>query len=75
MANTITEALDQIKENVKKNNNEWDLTNDDGEPIIFCYEKNVHIPDLAINKDGEVCALIPLGFLADETLLNILELM
>lgn len=71
----VTEVLDQIKENVKKNKNEWDLTNDDGEPIIYCFEKNIHISDLTINKDGEVCALVPLGYFAEETLLNILEIM
>mgnify|MGYP001754442631 CR=1 FL=1 len=71
----IPEVIEQIKDHVNKNNGEWDLTNDNGEPMIYCDEKEVHIPDLAVNKDGEVCALVPLGYFSDETVCNILDKM
>lgn len=74
MTTDTSKIIEQIKEHVEKNQGQWDLTNDDGNPIVFCYKKNVHIPDLAINKDGKVCALVPLSQFSEEALLNILEM-
>lgn len=71
----ISQILGQIKENVRKNKNEWDLTDDEGNPLIHCYGKDIPIADLAINKDETVCALIPLSYFPDEVILDILEIM
>lgn len=69
------ELIQKIREQLARNGGNWDLTNDDGNAIIYDFEKNVYIPALALNDDKEVCALIPLGYFCDETIENIHEIM
>lgn len=63
----ITEMLCGIRGELTKDGGKWDLTDDNGEPIVYDAEKGVNIPDLTLNKDNEVCAVIPLGYFSDET--------
>lgn len=40
------EMLQEIREQLAKNGGEWDLTDDNGEPIVYDNEKDVNIPDI-----------------------------
>lgn len=65
---------EEIKEKLARNGGTWDLTGDDGEPMVYDKEKEMPIPDLALHQ-GEPCAVIPLGYLCDETIERINEVM
>lgn len=69
------ELIQKIREQLARNGGNWDLTNDEGKAIIYDFEKNIYIPELTLNDDKEVCALIPLGYFCDETIENIHEIM
>lgn len=62
------EMLQEIREQLTKNGGEWDLTDDNGEPIVYDNEKDVNIPDIMLKDGKEVCAVIPLGYFDDETI-------
>ena len=66
-----TEILSQICDELAKNGGKWDLTDDEGTPLVYDDEKAVYIPDLTTNGDNKVCAVIPLGYFSDETLKRI----
>lgn len=69
----MIDKLNEISDKLKKNAGDWDLTNDDGVPFIIDHEKNLLIPDLLLNKDGTPCAVIPLSYFSDDTILWINE--
>lgn len=69
------ENLLRIKEKILKNRGVWDLTDNNGEPIVFDENMDILISDLIINKDDTPCALIPLGYFEEDTLRKILETM
>jgi hypothetical protein len=69
------EDLLRIKDNILKNRGEWDLTDDNGEPVVYDDNMGIPIPDLAINKDDTPCALVPLGYFDEDTLCKILATM
>lgn len=62
----------EIKEHIIKNGGAWDLTNDNGAPMIYDEEKNVYITDLIISKDNVPCAVIPLGHFSEVVINDIL---
>lgn len=62
------EMIQKIREQLVKNEGKWDLTNDNGEAIVYDSEKDVNIPDLILKDDKEICAVIPLGYFCDETI-------
>lgn len=62
------EMLQEIREQLAKNGGEWDLTDDNGEPIVYDNEKDVNISDITLKDGKEVCAIIPLGYFCDETI-------
>lgn len=68
------EMLQEIREQLTKNGGEWDLTDDNGEPIVYDNEKDVNIPDIMLKDGKEVCAVIPLGYFDDETIERIYNL-
>lgn len=68
------EMLQEIREQLAKNGGEWDLTDDNGEPIVYDNEKDVNIPDIMLKDGKEVCAVIPLGYFDDETIERIYNL-
>lgn len=63
-----TELLSQICDELAKNGGKWDLTDDEGTPLVYDHEKRLYIPDLITNEDNKVCAVIPLGYFSDEIL-------
>lgn len=67
------EMIQEIREQLAKNKGKWDLTDDKGKPIVYDFEKDMNIPDLAFNDNKEVCALIPLGYFCDETIERIYQ--
>lgn len=69
------ELLQEIKSHVQKNGGMWDLTDDNGTPIIHDEKKDVMITDIIISKDDIPCAVIPLGYFSEETLNAILNTM
>lgn len=66
----MKEIVSQICDELTKNGGKWDLTDDEGTPMVYDSEKAVYIPDL-ITNDNIVCAVIPLGYFSDETLAKI----
>lgn len=68
------EMLQEIREQLTKNGGEWDLTDDNGESIVYDNEKDVNIPDIMLKDGKEVCAVIPLGYFDDETIERIYNL-
>lgn len=62
------EMLQKIREQLAKNGGGWDLTDDNGEPIVYDNEKDVNISDITLKDGKEVCAIIPLGYFCDETI-------
>lgn len=67
------EMIQEIRDKLAKNGGKWDLTDDKGEPIVYDFEKYVNIPDLALNDNKEVCALVPLGYFCAETIERIYQ--
>lgn len=65
---------EEIKEKLVRNGGTWDLTDDSGEPMVYDKEKDMFIPDLIFHQ-GEPCAVIPLGYLCDETIERINKVM
>lgn len=62
------EMIKKIREQLVKNEGKWDLTDDNGEPMVYDFEKDVNIPDLMLIDGKEVCAVVPLGYFCDETI-------
>lgn len=62
------EMIQEIREQLAKNGGGWDLTDDNGEPIVYDNEKDINIPDITLKDSKEVCAIIPLGYFCDETI-------
>lgn len=54
---------------------QWDLTNDCGEPTVFDARSELYIRDITLDKDGNPCALIPLGHFEDATIREIAKMM
>jgi len=70
-----TEQIKEIQDNIKRNSGEWDLTDDNGQPMIEDKEKGLFITDLVINKDSEPCAVVPLKHFSPDILGEILSTM
>lgn len=70
----VSEMLGYVMGQLKHNGGKWDLTDDTGKPVIFDAEKNVYIPDIMLSKDCIPCAVIPLGYFEDDTILAIVEM-
>lgn len=68
------EMIQEIREQLAKNEGKWDLTDDNGEPIVYDFEKDVNIPGLLLKDGKEVCVIIPLGYFCDETIERIYNL-
>lgn len=66
------EMIQEIRGELARNGGKWDLTDDCGEPI-YDFEKDVNIPELALNDEEEVCVLIPLGNFCYETIERIYQ--
>jgi hypothetical protein len=62
------EELESIKESMQRQNGSVKLTDEKGEPMVYDEEKNLFITDLVIDKEGAVCALVPLGHFSDDTI-------
>lgn len=72
----LSEELLGITDDLKRNNGQqWDLTNDSGEPTIFDERSKLYIRDIILNKDNIPCALIPLNNFKDETIREIVGMM
>ncbi|WP_370806085.1 hypothetical protein [Alistipes indistinctus] len=72
----ISEVLLDIADDLKRNGDQpWDLTNDCGEPIVFDAQSDLYIQRIMLDKDGDPCALIPLGYFEDDTIREIAEMM
>lgn len=75
MEKEISEVLLDIADDLKKNNGEsWDLTNDSGDPTVFDARSELPIRDIVLDNAGDPCALIPLGFLEDDTIRAIAQI-
>lgn len=70
----VSEMLGYVMGQLKHNGGKWNLTDDTGKPVIFDAEKNVYIPDIMLSKDCIPCAVIPLGYFEDDTILAIVEM-
>lgn len=68
------EMIQEIREQLAKSGGTWDLTDDNGEPIVYDSEMDINIPDLMLKDGKEVCAIIPLGNFCDETIERIYNL-
>jgi len=62
------EMLQEMRVQLAKNDGKCDLTDDNGEPIVYDFEKDVYIPDIMLKDGKEVCAIVPLGYFCDETI-------
>lgn len=62
------EELESIKESMQRQSGSVKLTDEKGEPMVYDEEKNLFITDLMIDKEGTVCALVPLGHFCDDTI-------
>lgn len=62
------EELESIKESIQRQSGSVKLTDEKGEPMVYDEEKNLFITDLMIDKEGTVCALVPLGHFNDNTI-------
>lgn len=72
----ISEILLDIADGLKRNKGEqWDLTNDCGDPTVFDARSELYIRDIVLDKDGSPCALIPLRHLEDDTICEIAKMM
>lgn len=72
----ISEVLLDIADDLKcKGDQPWDLTNDCGEPTVFDAWSELYIRHITLDKDGDPCALIPLGHLEDDTIHEIAKMM
>lgn len=72
----ISEVLLDIADNLKRNGDQpWDLTNDSGEPTVFDARSELYINDITLDKDGNPCALIPLGYFEDDTIREVAKMM
>lgn len=65
------EMLQELREELARNEGKWDLTDDCGNPVVYDCEKDVYIPELALMDGKTVCAVIPLGDFGEETISNI----
>lgn len=76
MEKEISEVLLDIADDLKKNNGQpWNLTNDSGDPTVFDARSELYIRDIALDRDGVPCALIPLGHLEDDTIREVAKMM
>lgn len=64
-----------IKQNLEKNHGKWDLCDDEGRYIFRDEQTGYYIPDLALDGDGNPCALISLEFFSEKLLLEIYKSM
>lgn len=72
----ISEVLLDITENLKRNDDrQWNLTNDCGEPTVFDARSGLYIRNITLDKDGDPCALIPLGHFEDDTIREVAKMM
>lgn len=71
----ILEMLQYISNQLKLNEDELDLTNDEGKATVFDSEKEVYISDIMLSKDNIPCAVIPLGYFADDTIQAIVDIL
>ena len=72
MEKEISEVLLDITTDLKRNNGQpWDLTNDSGDPTVFDARSELYIRDIALDKDGDPCALIPLVYFDDDMIRDI----
>lgn len=62
------EMLQEMRVQLAKNDGKCDLTDDNGEPIVYDFEKDVYIPDIMLKDGKEVCVIVPLGYFCDETI-------
>lgn len=71
----ISEVLLDIADDLKRKGDQpCDLTNDCGEPTVFDARSELYIQYITLDKDGNPCALIPLGYLEDETIREIVKM-
>ena len=71
----ISEVLLDIADDLKRNSDQsWDLTNDCGEPTVFDARSELYIRNITLDKDGDACALIPLGHFEDDTIVEVANL-
>lgn len=72
----IPEVLLDIEADLKRNKGEqWDLTNDCGDPTVFDARSELYFRGIVLDKDGSPCALIPLGHFEDDTIREIAKMM
>jgi hypothetical protein len=72
----ISEVLLDIADDLKRNSDQsWDLTNDCGEPTVFDARSELYIRNITLDKDGDACALIPLGHFEDDTIREVAKMM
>lgn len=72
----ISEVLLDIADELKCNDDrQRNLTDDCGEPIVFDARSELYIRNITLDKDGDPCALIPLGYFEDDTIRGIAKIM
>ncbi|MGN0043770.1 hypothetical protein [Alistipes indistinctus] len=72
----ISEVLLDIADELKCNDDrQRNLTDDCGEPTVFDARSELYIRDITLDKDGDPCALIPLGHFEDDTIREIAKTM
>lgn len=64
-----------IKKNLENNNGKWNLCDDQGHYIFRDEQTGYYIPDLALDGNGDPCALLSLNFFSEELLLKIYKSM
>lgn len=72
----ISEVLLDIADDLGRNGDQpWDLTDDCGEPTVFDARSGLYINDIMLDKDGNPCTLIPLGYFEDDTIREVAKMM
>lgn len=71
----VSEVLLDIADDLRKTKTkQLDLTNDCGEPTVFDARSELYINHIVLDKEGDPCALIPLGHLEGDTIREIAKM-
>lgn len=71
---TVSELLEEVTKSVRCDN-EWDLTDDQGDTMVTDSQTNLPMRDLVINKDDVVAVVIPLEYFSEAAIREIFKTM
>lgn len=64
----VSEMLQYLTDQLRLNQGDWDLTNDEGKATVFDAKKEIYISDIILSKDHIPCAVIPMECFCDDTI-------